>query len=344
MAAEAAKIDYDKLRRRCLRRAQSLENLSAQLKLSQGTVLNALHELQRRGINVRQVDAGWVVDLEPPPIAARDERFHWESDDDGVFRFGLISDQHYGSKFCREDVAEELYDWFASEGITRVYNAGNWIDGEGHDNSIDLLDQCHGMQQQIDYCAAKWPHKPGIHNYYVSGNDHEGWYVKRESVNIGDMLKHARQDLGHDDFTHLGYVEAYIRLTRPDSDVPTRMLVQHPSGGMTSKNISLKAHNLVGALQEGEVPGVYIVGHFHKRGAIQVRSTEFISVPSCKEQDTWMRTKGIDSQIGGAIIELKISKRGGVNEICPRFKMYRDRRHYALGFDPAGDMGPRITV
>jgi biotin operon repressor len=342
--AERDTVDYDKLRRRCLRRASSLEDLASLLKVSQGAVLDALHELKRRGVNVREVEgAGWLVDKTPLQTRPNDPRFSWESDDDGWFRFGLISDQHYGSKFCREDVAEELYDWFASEGVGRVYNAGNWIDGEGHANRMDLLPEAHGMQRQLDYCAARWPHKPGIQTFHVSGDDHEGWYVQRENVNIGRMLDDARREAGHDDLTHLGYVEAYVRLRRPDSEATSSMLVQHPGGG-SSYAYSYKPQKLVESLQSGEKPGFYVAGHYHKINYFQVRGVHTVMPGSCKEQDTWMRKKGLDSQLGGAIIEMRMDHKGAIGEFIPRFKVYRDRRYYANGFDPGGDAGPRVEV
>lgn len=343
---DVAGIDMDRLRRSCARAPKGIEELSRLLRAPEPAVLAALSELRNRGVRVRQVSDKWRVDKTPSLAGEAGEP--WVSDEDGWFRFGLISDQHYGSKYCREDVAEDLYDWFADEGIERVYNCGNWIDGEGHDNAMDLLDECHGMQRQIDYCAAKWPSKPGMTTYFIAGDDHEGWYVKREHVNIGRMLEASRRAEGLDDLVYMGYVEAYVRLVRAGNDPDDRdrasaLWLLHPGGG-SSKQLSLKLQNIIASLQGGEKPGIAAVGHLHKTGYFETRGVHGLLVPSTKEQDTWMRKAGIDSQIGGWIVDARIDSAGGISEIKPWARKSFCRGYYLNNYDPCGDMGGRVEV
>src|ERR1035441_8544217 len=63
-----------------------------------------------------------------------------------VRRFGVTSDNHLGSKHERLDVLNALYDLYAAEGITEVYNAGNWIEGEARFNKYDI--NVYGMDRQ----------------------------------------------------------------------------------------------------------------------------------------------------------------------------------------------------
>ena len=45
-------------------------------------------------------------------------------------RIGITSDNHLCNRHSRLDVLNDAYDFFWTNGITRVFNAGNWIDGE----------------------------------------------------------------------------------------------------------------------------------------------------------------------------------------------------------------------
>ena len=40
------------------------------------------------------------------------------------------SDKHLGSKYERLDVMRSLYNWFAAEKVDRVFDAGNWAEGD----------------------------------------------------------------------------------------------------------------------------------------------------------------------------------------------------------------------
>lgn len=163
----------------------TISAIAESLQVSPGTVYDAVAALERGGINVfRHGPLGDTISLErtPLPVSAADELHVYPSDADGRYRFGVVSDNHLGSKYARLDVLNELYDWFAAEGITRVYNAGNWIDGEARFNRMDLL--VHGMSAQVEYMIEKYPRRPKMTTFYVAGDDHEGWYCFEPGTEI----------------------------------------------------------------------------------------------------------------------------------------------------------------
>lgn len=90
-------------------------------------------------------------------------------------RFGVVSDNHLGSKYERLDVLKALYAIFEEAGIKTVYNAGNMIDGEARFNKYDL--HKHGLEDQVNYLVDVYPKGRGITTYYVTGDDHEGWFT-----------------------------------------------------------------------------------------------------------------------------------------------------------------------
>lgn len=134
---------------------------------------------------------------------------------------------HNCSKYARMDVLNALYDLWADQGITTVYQCGNMIDGEARFNKGDLL--AYGIDGQGDYFVEHWPQRKGITTYFVTGDDHEGWYIQREQVNIGELLEQKARKAGHTDLVYLGHMEHDIVLQAPKGRAILRLI--HAGGG-----------------------------------------------------------------------------------------------------------------
>lgn len=335
-----APIDPGKLRRVLRRQALSLEGIADRFEATKGAAVDALDALRASGANLQEFGETFSIEKDPRPVEHDPDRHHLTSDPRGWHRVGLVADTHIGSKYAREDVIEELYDWFAAEGIERVYHAGNWIDGEFRFNKYDLLPEAHGMQAQLDLFVARYPKRPGIRTFYVAGDDHEGWYSQREGVDIGRMLEDTAHRAGRHDLVYLGYKEAFITLEHKRTKKHARMLVDHPGGG-TAYALSYSAQKRVEAAQPGEKPAVWCFGHWHKHGYFVIRGVHVVLVPCTKDLDPFGRKKGLEYTIGGAILEMRQDEGGAIEEVVPRFRLYFDRGYYNDQFNPAGPIGRR---
>lgn len=304
----------------------TIADVAAILECSQKEALERIREVGSRGYNLHQRGASYTVDPVPPPPIARDDRFTYASDRQGYYRFGFITDNHYGSKYCREDVNEALYDWFEREGVTRVFNAGNWIDGEFPKNRHDLL--VHGMQPQLDYFVERYPRRPGIVTDFVAGDDHEGWYAQREGVNIGQMAEDTARRAGRADLRYLGYMEAFIDLQRAGTRASTKLLVCHPGGG-TAYAITYSPQKFVESLQGGEKPAVILFGHWHKIFDVIIRNVIALGGGCTKDLDPFGRkhVKGGYS-LGGLIVELWQDERGAIIRYRTDKKQFFDRGYH----------------
>jgi len=169
----------------------------------------------------------------------------------GVFNLIVEEDESYVAKRCvvhncskyeRLDVLEDYYRIYADAGITRVFNTGNWIDGEARFNKFDL--KVHGMGRQLEYLANHYPVRPGITTWAVSGDDHEGWYGQREGVDIGKHSEYAMREAGRTDWRHLGFIEANVRLVNANTGKSSFLTVMHPGGG-TAYAISYQPQKIV---------------------------------------------------------------------------------------------------
>jgi predicted phosphodiesterase len=333
--SRALEVDPEALKRLL---PSSIDDLTKRLQTTRGRIIDALDFLLARGVMVEEFGGVWSISKRPAPVEHDDKRHLIHADRKGWYRIGVISDTHLGSKYAREDVVSDLYDWYASEGLERVYHCGNWIDGQAHFNKYDLLPEAHGMQAQLELMVRRYPKKKNIKTYYVAGDDHEGWYAQREGIDIGRSLEDTARHSGRTDLVYLGYKEAFITLEHAKSGEHARLLVDHPGGGSAYAD-SYAAQKRVEAAQPGEKPGVWLFGHWHKIGYFRPRGVHVLLAGCTKDLDPFGRKKGLRYDVGGSIIEMRQDEHGAIVEFTPRIRTYYDRGyHEGTAFSMSGSV------
>jgi hypothetical protein len=150
---------------------------------------------------------------EPPgPAFVHGPVVEYTSRPDNTFLFGVVSDNHAGSKYERLDVLADLFRRFSDAGADRVFHAGNWIDGDSRFNTHDV--HTRGMDAQIRHLIDIWP-RVGLTTYAIWGKDHEGWYAQREGVDVGRYCEHRFRDHVRSDWIDLGFMEAHVLSAMP---------------------------------------------------------------------------------------------------------------------------------
>lgn len=306
-----------------LKTPKTLADIAALIGSTQGQVLDLILELRHHGRNVHEI--GGKYSLERQPVASG-RSFEYVSRPDGTYHFGVSSDQHLGSRYAREDVLNDLYDQFAASGCDRVLNAGNWIDGEDEKNRFDLA--VHGLEPQIDYLVGHYPQRPGLTTYAIWGEDHEGWFSRRESIDVGRFAERRMRDAGREDWVDLGFVEAKIDLVHAQTGAKTELVVMHPGGG-SSYAYSYRPQKLVESLQGGEKPAVLLIGHYHKLSCNLIRGVWTLQVGCTQDQTVFMRKKSLDAHVGGAIVTLQQDpKTGAITRCVYDQRQYFNRAYY----------------
>jgi len=321
--------DTDQSKRESLRlllkRPLSLNEIAKKLSVDRNAAVLMVQELRDRGVMVQQFGDHYQIHVAQTPAVITAKHVH-ASESNGYYKFGYLSDNHYCSKYCREDVNKDLYDWFAAEGVKTVYNTGNWIDGEARFNKHDI--NVHGMQNQLNYFCKHYPQRPGIVTKFISGDDHEGWYGQREGVDIGWLAQKTAEEMGRTDLIHLGFIEAFVRLQHAEiKGATTTMLLVHPGGG-SSYATSYAPQKYVEALQGGEKPSVILFGHWHKIFDLLIRNIICLGGGCTKDVDTFGRKMKISYHIGGMIVELWQDPKGAITRYRVEKKQYFDRGYY----------------
>ena len=297
--------------------------LAVATKSGKRAVAKLVKAMQARGALIFEYGDKWT--LEKAPAAASGDRHTCISNPAGEHRFGFLGDTHLGSKYERLDVLHDLYEKFAAAGVTQVFHAGNWIDGDARFNRHDL--HTHGMDAQIRYLIDNYPQKPGMTTYSVAGDDHEGWYGQREGIDIGKHAARMFVEAGRQDWKHLGYMEAFIGLRHAKSRAESQLLLMHPGGG-SSYATSYRPQKIVESFAGGEKPAVLLLGHYHKLSLLPVRNCWTVQCGCTQDQTPFMRKKSIDAHVGGGICELQQDEQGAIIGCKVEFFTYYNRGYY----------------
>ena len=307
-----------------IRREKTTERLLKTLETTPRKLTSAAKQLEKRGVLVVRDGDRWRLETGVAPGASGEHEIR--SSASGEYLIGFSADQHLGSKYERLDVLNDLYDKFAAAGVKYVANAGNWIDGESHFNKFDI--HTHGLDAQLEYLAQHYPHRQGITTHAIAGEDHEGWYGRREGVDIGRHAEIAMREAGRKDWRNLGFMEAFIGLRHAKSGALSRMLLTHPGGG-SSYAVSYRPQKIVESLEGGEKPAVIVIGHYHKQSYNQFRNVHCIQSGCTQDQTPFMRKKGLQAHIGGGIMELtQDAETGAITRCRVEFFTYFNRGFY----------------
>lgn len=315
--------------RRCLKNGHhDLNSLAVQTKATRGQVLDGIDSMRKQGYSIAEINGKFWLDTSPQTAADLDKKHEYLSRPDGTYIFGFTSDNHLGSKYSRLDVLHKLYARFEEVQVDRVFNAGNWIDGEASFNKHDLI--VHGLDAQCRYLAENWP-KVGITTYAVTGDDHEGWYSQREGIDVGRYAEESFKNVGRDDWVDLGYMECDIALVSAVSGVRTRLRVAHPGGG-SAYATSYAPQKYIESLDGGEKPAVVLLGHWHKMEFLNIRNVWSIQTGCTQDQTPFARKKKLDFQVGGGIVKLVQDPETGAIVSCTvEFLRYFNKAHYGTG-------------
>jgi hypothetical protein len=315
-----------------IRRPKTVEQLAKALEATPRQLENAAKRLEKRGFLVERDGERWRLET---GVAPGGNGLHeLKSDRRGEYVIGFASDQHLCSKYERLDVLGDLYRKFAERGVRVVANCGNWIDGESHFNKWDI--HTHGMDAQLRYLAEHYPAEPGLTTYAIAGEDHEGWYGRREGVDIGRHAEIAMREAGRKDWKNLGFMEAFISLRHCTSGESARMLMTHPGGG-SSYAVSYRPQKIVESFEGGEKPAVLLIGHYHKQSYNVFRNVHCVQTGCTQDQTPFMRKKGLQAHIGGGILELtQCPKTGAITRARVEFFQYFNRGYYNDRWSQAG--------
>lgn len=241
-----------------------------------------------------------------------------------TYKIGFLTDDHLCNKAERLDVLNAIFDRYHEEGITEVYNGGNWIDGEASFNTLDI--HIFGMDNQIKYFIENYPQRKGIRINFIAGDDHEGWYQQKVGIIIGKHLEQTAKEMGRNDLNYCGYMEADFELKASKGSAILRVV--HAGGG-TAYALSYQPQKLIESLTGGDKPHILLIGHYHKAEVLpSYRNVRSVQGGCGCDQTRYMRKKRIEAHVGGWIIEFQQAKDGSINRFKTEWLGFFDQEFY----------------
>lgn len=241
-------------------------------------------------------------------------------------RLGLVSDTHLACKECRLDALHAQYDLFEKEKIDTVLHAGNIVDGYvPRINGASVIES--SIDGQVQYVIDHYPARKGITTHFITGDDHEGFWMK-EGFSFGAYLMMLAHEQKRPDLNYIGHVEADVDVQIKGSGGKTIVKVQHPGGGSAYAR-SYTGQKTVESFQGGEKPQILVQGHYHVSNYMLDRNVHVIGLPGFQDQTIFARKKRLRMEIGGALLEFKVNlDDGAITRFRIEFNMFFDRGYY----------------
>lgn len=308
------------------RNPMTAEQLAKKLNVEPHIAEMAVDHAQARGAIIFTRNGVFHLDDAPALGLHREQDIEFTTDRDGWFTFAASTDQHLCSKYARLDCLNDFYDTVAHREIATVLNAGNWIDGEASFNKHDLL--VHGLDNQMQYLAREYPRRAGVTTYAITGADHEGWYARREGVDVGKYAENVMRQNKREDWVDCGYMERYLPVKHYSSGAVAQIHLMHPGGG-SAYAISYTSQKIVESYSGGEKPAVTVIGHYHKMEHIYTRNVHAIQAGCFQDQSVFMRQKRLAADVGGVIVKIHLDpETGAVDECDVAMRNYFVRSYY----------------
>lgn len=213
-------------------------------------------------------------------------------------RVAIISDLHLRSKYQQVTHLSGFLKYAKKRKVDAILNAGDVTDGppEMHKGQVHNL-FLHTYEAQRQYAIDTLP-DVGIPHYVISGNHDESW-LKNNAGPIVEDICAAR-----DDMTFVGQSQGYVRF----GDVLLEMA--HPHEGVAYA-LSYKLQKHIEQLAPENKPHIYLAGNYHKACHLPgYRNVEGFLVPSFQAQTPFLKSKRIQSVMGGVILEFGIVTKG----------------------------------
>ncbi len=305
------------------------EDLADLLKCEVSDILNCIEDLEEHGYIIEKTGAlvkiGQFAKIGDQSIKLNNQLYN------KPLRFGVITDMHMCNKNFRQDVLDAAYDIFEEKEINTVFCAGNYVDGECNFNRYELV--AHGISDQCQFAIDHWPRKNGIVTYYVDGDDHEGWWCKKEGLEFGRFLQLEAEAQGRQDLQYIGYLESDVELQAPNGSAIIKII--HPGGG-SAYALSYTSQKFVESMQGGNKASVVLCGHMHKFDYCYPRNVHIVQCGCICDQTIFMRKKKLEAHVGFLVCTLQQDINGGVSRFVPEFFPFYDRGYY-IKRDGIGD-------
>ena len=284
------------------KRPIAIDQLAEKFGLDAEELDEAVIQLQKEGFGIEK--EGNI--LYRRSVEAQDEPVDLSERFKRHFKFGAVSDTHFGSKKARADALEEYYDIAKAEGVKDVFHSGDITDGVDVYKGQPVEQEFFSQDDQVDKVVREYPKRKGMTTRFITGN-HDLREYQHGGADVGKQIADQR-----DDMQYLGQIDRTIQLS--EGGITAELI--HPAGAQ-SYALSYKSQKDLQSRNPDDTPDIYLSGHYHQAWYGHYKGVEVLNVPSFKDDGLWERRLGLTGTVGGWIVEGTMEEDG---EKIRRFK------------------------
>jgi len=227
-------------------------------------------------------------------------------------KVGVISDTHYGSKYCLRKQIQDFVHYAYSQGVREILHPGDVIDGCYRHGMYEVSHA--GLDDQIGDLYENLPSLPGLSYHCITGN-HDFTFFEKVGVDIGEHIEGYFRKRGRKDIFFYGDRGAFLKirgavihLWHPRSGVPYAR--SYHLQKQVERYTSLK-------------PQILLTGHWHDYCHPYERNVHAIACPTFQGGGSaFGKSLGGSPAIGGLILSWDVTEKGALRSFSIEKRSY----------------------
>lgn len=264
--------------------------------------------------------AGLRIDVEHDHIGIRPTLGETEIQEIGIppvvgerFTVGVISDLHYGSKYCLRSQLSDFVHHAHDQGARHILVPGDLLDGCYKHGLWELSH--HGLDEQADDMIENLPRIDGLQYHAITGN-HDETFEDTCGIHVGPYIQDRFRSKGRSDIRFYGRRGAWLRIGGAVVEM------WHPRGGGSYAK-SYKLQKKIEAYQAGQKPHLLLVGHWHQFCALYERGVHGFLCPTFQGGgSSFGKSLGGAPTIGGLTISWELTAGGTMRRFAHEYSAY----------------------
>ncbi len=294
------------------RKEISLSEASRILGINEFEVFGFIRDLRLEGVTIITQQKG--NDIYMFNHGERDfndsNTYQFYTDQDNEFKFVVISDTRFGSKFEQLSILNDIYLKAYEQGYRNVILCGNISEGlykltNVYSESSFLND----TMAQVDYITQYYPMIEGMNTYFITGYKDET-HLKANRIDIGRKISEARSDM-----IYLGCSACNIKVDKANMFVLNPKLVK-------TYTVSYRMQQQVDSFRSEDKPDMVLFGGLLQMEKFTYRNVKCISVPSVCATTREMSDKRYSNTVGAWLVTLHTNKLGALKELKAMESVY----------------------
>jgi predicted phosphodiesterase len=252
----------------------------------------------------------------------------------GEYHVGVMSDTHYGSKYCEPDWIEDWVERAYTKGVRRIVHAGDLLAGQSEKIRWDLSH--HGLDAQCQEAFERLPKRPGLEYHFIDGN-HDEHFRNLVGQETGYRVVEYFKARGRHDVVCAGQRAGLVLLEAPVCKRPIVVKLWHPKAGK-SYAISYQPQNHIRDMGVGVKPDVLVCGHWHVAGYFCQRGVHALLGGTFENPgSSFSKSLGGAVANGATILSFGITEHGTIRDLEYKWTSYYvEERARSLELSPAG--------